>query len=1039
MLLAQQRTVKGVVTSKADGQPVIGASVVVKGSPTIGGATNLDGRFTFKVPDGAQTLVVSYIGFVTQEVPIRATDMKIVLVPDSKELDAVMVVAYGTAKKSSFTGSAVAIDKKQLEKAQVADVSKALEGMVPGLQVSSSTGQPGAATTLRIRGIGSINASSAPLIILDGAPYTGDLNAINSQDIESLTILKDAASAALYGARGANGVILITTKSGKDGRLAVTFDARVGINQRGVPEYDVLTNPGEYYTLMWEALRNGQLYSGTKGMTPEKAATYASENLISELGYNIYKGVADNVVVDVNGKLTSNTAIKYEDAADFSDWAKHLYKPQMRQEYNLSVTRGVSNNNIFFSAGYLNDEGFNLSTGFERISSRISYDSQLYPWLKMAASTQFSHTKLKNQMTEQNNFSNTFAWTRMIAPIYPVYKHDADGRIMYKNGKPEYDGGEVRAGINGKRAYSTLNIVEQQQRNRTLVEKTALIQNMRADVNLPWDLAFNTTATYSSIWDKTIAYYNPEVGDGLTYNGLLGRYHERDESLNWNQVLSWNRKFDDLSLQVLLGHESFMQTLTFDHAEKTDLIDPNSMHFKSANKFRDLVSWDRKYRLEGYFGQVTADYADKYYLSASLRRDGSSIFAPDKRWGTFWSVGGSWRIKEESFLKGVKAINNLKLRASYGLQGNDFLFLPGKNPPVRAYTPYEDLYEFTSDGNSASLKGVYKGNRDITWEKNANLNVGLEFSLFNGYLSGEIDFFNRTTSDMLFNLPTPSTTGFSTKPVNVGSMTNTGWEFSLNSNVYRSQKVSVTLGVNGTTYVNTVLDLPEDFKENGITQGNRIIKQNGSIYDYYLVPFAGVDPKNGDALYTVYDKDTKKYVQKNQKGYTSDLKSRKFAGSAIPKLTGGFYANTRVYDFDFSIQFAYRLGGYVYNSAYSSLMSSGNAGTNWHVDIRDRWTPENTNSKIPRLDVTLQGVSSDRFLQDGSYLSLRNVSLGYNLPKSALEKVRLKSARVYFAADNVALWSKLKGFDPRLMISGDQSYSVNSAIRTLSLGLNVGL
>lgn len=1039
MLLAQQRTVKGVVVSRGDNQAVIGATVVVKGNKTLGAATDIDGRFSFKVPADAKTLVVSYVGYVTQEVAIKEGTIRVVLETESTKLDDLVVVAYGTARKSSFTGAAVALDKKKLEKSQVSDVSKALEGMVAGLQVSSSSGAPGAATDIRIRGIGSLNGSSAPLIILDGAPYTGDMNQINPADIESLNILKDAASAALYGARGANGVILITTKSGKEGKTAITFDARLGMNQRGVPEYDILTDPGVYYSKFWEALRNSKQY-GEEKLTADKAAEFASGNLIKELGYNIYKGVKDNEVVGLDGKLVANPTLLYEDGAKFNDWASQLYAPQMRQEYNLSLSKGSTDNKLFFSVGYLNDKGFNLNTGFQRVTSRIAYDTKVTPWLKLTASSQFSHADILNEIREETNFSNTFQWTRRIAPIYPVFQHDANGKLeYYPDGKPRYDSGDPRKGINGTRAYSTLNLVEQQNRNKTQTVNTSLIENLRADLDFGAGFKFNTTATYTSIWNKYVEYKNPQVGDGRAYGGQA--YHERNQtqSINWNQVLTWDKQFGEFSMQTMLGHESYWWVYDILYGARQGLFDPNSTHLNNGTKLSDLSSYDRRYSLEGFFGQLTADYRDKYYISASLRRDGSSVFAPENRWGTFWSVGASWRIKEEEFLKNVRAVDNLKLRLSYGVQGNDYLYLPNTSPKRRAYTPYEDLYELESDGNTMSMSGKYKGNRNITWEKNANLDLGLEFSFWNGLLSGEFDLFQRTTTDMLFHIPTPSTTGFPSKPDNVGSMRNSGFEFTLNSNVYRTDKVSVSLGVNGAIYRNEVLDLPKEFEKEGITEGSQIIKEGGSIYDFYAVKWAGVSEADGSDLYWIRKDEESPFEKKGSKDYKGNNLNKQLIGSAIPKLSGGFYTNATFYGFDFSAQFAYRIGGLVYDYGYASLMGYGDAGSNWHKDILNSWSETNKVTDVPRVDVGLQSNVTDRFYIDGSYLSIRNLSLGYTLANDWLKRIHLQSARVYVAADNVALFSKRKGLDPRFDITGAQRYAVTSPIRTVSLGLSLSL
>ena len=1039
---AQKLTVKGTVLDET-GQSIIGATVREKGVATNGASTDMDGHFTLTVNQGA-TIIVSYVGYQTQEVK-AAAQLTIKMVPDSELLDEVMVVAFGTAKKESFTGSAVVVDSKTLEKTQANDAVKALEGVVPGLQIANTSGAPGESSTMRVRGIGSINASKSPLIIMDGAPYDGNLNSINPRDIASINVLKDASSSALYGARGANGVIIITTKRGKEGLTQVSFDARIGQNQRGVPEYDVITDPGMFYELYWEMMRNENYFAEKNPLTLEAAGQKASEDMYGRLGYNIYD-VPNNTIVTPDGKLNPNAKIKYKDAGTFNDWAKELLHPQMRSEYNLSMTRGTEKAKTFFSLGYLKDNGYALKTDFSRISSRLSYDVDLYKWLKLSASSQLSYTSGNYGNTGGGAFSNVFNYTRHIAPIYPVYLHDKDGNVIMEDGKAVYDVGDAREGINGSRSYGGgKNVIGEILLDRDDYKSWYLTDNLRADVDLSHGFKFNTTFAYSLMLDLMSYYKNPVMGDGISYNGMLAKTTDIYQTINWNQVLTYDFKLGDFGGQAMLGHESYGTNFNRLRGEKQNTLDPLSTQLNTYAATTSLSSNRHEYRVEGYFGQLTANYLEKYYISASLRRDGSSIFSPSNRWGTFWSLGASWRLDQEEFMK-ADWLNSLKLRASVGQQGNDGLLDPDG---YRVWTPYETQYLISNDGTNNSFAPALLGNPEITWEKNLNYSLGLEFAVLDHRLTGEIEYFSRKTTDMLFNEPVSKTTGFTYKPMNIGSMINRGFEIKLDGTIVRTDDVTWSVGVNGSGYNNTILQLPERFKEEGLSVGNRILREGGSIYDYYLVHYVGVDPETGNTQYEKHndeydanDPESKEFLTVLSDDYRSEIRDRQFVGSALPKMEGGFNTALNAYGFDFSAQFSYRIGGKMFDNGYASLMHSGSKlATNWHKDILGRWTPTNKNTNIPRLQSNKQKLisTSDMFMIDGSYLALRNITLGYSIPRDWALSVGFQSARLYVTCDNAFVWSHRKGLDPRTSLSGSSAGNLASAIRTISGGVTITL
>jgi len=1022
-LVAQEITIKGTVKDQ-DGLELPGAAIVIKGTNK-GIATDGNGAFEIKAHQG-DILVFSTIGYAPKEVKVgKERNLNIVLSVDVLQLEGteVVAVAYGTTDKKSFTGSMATIKAETIQAKQSSDVAKTLEGAVAGVQISTSSGQPGSNSAIRIRGIGSINASSAPLIILDGVPFEGTLNAINNSDIESVNVLKDASSSALYGARGANGVVLITTKSGSKGRLSITLDSKLGFNYRGIPEYDIISSPGEYYETLWSALYNQNRYA--QNQADALARTNASQSLINNVGtgYNIYN-VADDQVVLSNGKLNPAATIKYSDAATFNQWEKALFNSRVRKEHNLSMTKGTEYNSFYFSFGYLGDEGYNMNTYFNRYATRFSYKGDITTWLKANASSMITYTEQQGS-TEDNGYDNPFAWTRTIAPIYPIYEHDANGNRLNT-----YDYGITR------KFNNNTNPVATQRENLNYNRDYYFNQSLSLDAKLLKNFTFSVNGNFYANFYDVNYFTTPLGGAGKNYGGSATKYKSDNTVLTFNQLLRYNKNWDNYGIEALLGHESYKKRFGTIEGGKKNFVDPYNSEFNNAAVLSSLTSYTRRYFVEGYFGQINANYQQKYYLSASLRRDGSSVFAPENRWGTFWSVGASWLLSEEKFLEKAKFIDLIKLKLSYGVQGNDELYLPGSYS--RSYVPYMTLYSVSTNGNTPGLVASYKGNRNITWEESGNLNAGIELALFNNRLTLEADYFIKKTNNLLFDMPLPASTGFSSEPRNVADMVNKGFEFSLGVTPIRTDKVEWTISLNGLHYKNEITRLPEELREKGLTRGYQILREGGSIYDFYMVKWGGVNPVNGDAQFYIKNTTTGKYELKGSADYDS-TNSKQYVGTSIPDLQGGFGTTLSAYNFDLAVQFSYQFGGKFYDSQYANLMHSGDLGRTWHTDIRNRWTPENTTSDIPRLEFANQKVLSlsDRFIVSSDYLSLRNVSLGYTFKQGIVEKLGLTKLRYYLTADNVYLWSKRKGLDPRTSLAGDNDDAVYSPIRTVSMGLTL--
>ena len=1026
---AQISKVTGTVISEEDGLPVVGASIVVKGT-TAGTVTDMDGKFTLtNIPSNAKVLMISFIGLRTQEVEIKPV-LSISLKADSEMLDEVMVVAYGTAKKSSFAGSAATMRGDKIQKMQVSNVSKALEGAVAGVQISSESGSPGTSASIRIRGIGSISSSQEPLIVVDGVPYEGSLNSISAQDIESLTVLKDAAANSMYGARGSNGVIMITTKGSKSGKPRINFEARYGFNTRGVDNYDIITDAGEWYEMQYESYRN----SLAPSMGYAAASQYAAQNLIGNLvKYNKFAGVADNAIIDpATGKLNpAATTYKWND-----DWTKDAFENGNRQEYNVNISGGNDKTQAYASLGYLADEGYMVGSGFDRISARVKVDQQIGKYIRVGGNLAYANTIRESFGSEGGNYSNIFMFSQNIAPVYPIYLYDKNGALMYdEKGNVRYDFGTeyVRPYAAEQNPYATakesLNKYMADNLSTRGYFEAKFLNDFKFTLNVAYDVFNNTNTQFTT----------PIGGDAAAVGGRGYNYTSRYGALNLNQLLNWTREFGEHNFNVLLGHETKNDQNKYLEGHMTNFADPTNPDFSNASQYQGLTSYTSEYALEGYFAKLDYDYADKYYLTASYRRDGSSRFHPDNRWGSFWAVGGSWRAKEEAFLKDVEWLDNLKVKASFGTQGND---------NVGYYHNYSDLYVVERVDGDAAFTKTLRGNKDLTWEKSNNFNVGVELGLWN-WLDFNVDFFIKETKDMLYYSPLPPSQGSPSGIYrNEMDMKNTGVEFDLNANIFDTDKFKWNVSFNGTHYKNELTRLPvskpaEKYPD-GYQSGMYWRKLGGSLYDFYAYEYAGVNPENGKPQYNKYLTD----ANGNETGeieLVSDITKatrRQTGKSSIPDFVGGLSTTFEAYGFDLSIQTAFQLGGYVYDSNYSGLMNSGDAGQNFHMDMLNRWTPENKNTNIPALGYQVQsqeitqGNTVDFFLTDASYFSLRNVTLGYSLPANLLKKAGIEKLRVYLTGDNIWLKSKREGLDPRMYFTGETKMGY-SAVRTYSVGLNL--
>ena len=1037
---AQISKVTGNVTSEEDGLPVVGASVLVKGT-TVGTVTDIDGNFTLtNVPSSAGTLVISFIGMQSQEVKIKP-NVKVVLTSDSEQLEEVMVVAYGTAKKSAFTGSAATIKNEKITSRQTSNVTNALAGQVAGVQMTSSTGQPGKDATVRIRGIGSISASNTPLYVVDGVPYDGEISAISTSDIESMTVLKDAASNALYGARGANGVILITTKRGKTGDARVTFDAKWGVNKRGIPSYETVSDPGKFYEMAYSAIYNADLKGYAAAGDLASANAYANKTMLSSsyLGYQVFTVPNGEQLIGMDGKLNPNATLGYSDGTYYykpDNWSDELFENNLRQEYNLSVSGANDKMNYYMSAGYLDDQGIVPNSGFQRYSARLKADYQVKPWLKMSGNISFTHYDSREQDTESGTSNaNAFYAANIMGAIYPMYIRDAEGNIMIDNrGFQRYDYGSD-TNFQRKNVIPNANPLASYMLDLMKYSGDVVSGKWSADIDIWGGIKAKINIGIDANNVRSTDLVNPFYGQYSETSGVGGIVSvstQRTFSTNQQYLLTYNKTFNHIhNLDVLAGHENYNYKYQYLYGSREKIYNPNLPELNNGIMNQSNASYSQSYATEGWLFRVQYDYDGKYFGSASYRRDGSSAFHPDNRWGNFWSVGAGWLMNKESFLENQNWIDMLKFKISYGLQGNDnLLYMNG----YRNYQPYMDQYTLTNNNSDFATTLYYKGNQDITWETSHSFNTGFDFAFWKGKLSGSIEYFSRKTTDMLYFKPVASSMGYSRFPENVGSMINRGVELDLNSNIFDTKDLTWDINFNLTHFKNKVLELAPEL--NGqLIDGSRIYREGESMYQLYLPKYAGVDPETGESLWAL--------TEPNEKGETtttsySEASSHRFmTGDILPKVYGGFGTSLTFKGFDFSIAFAYQLGGRILDYTYQSLMSTDAQGSAWHVDMLNAWTPENKNTNVPRMNVNdiYVSYSSDRWLTSSNYLSLQNITFGYTLPKNWTRKLQVEGVRLYFVADNVALLTARKGLDPRQgYVASDNVYS---PIRTISGGISL--
>lgn len=1028
---SQNRTITGTVTDE-EGNPLENVSVIVKGTAS-GTVTTGGGTYSLSVSNNAKTLVFSFIGRETLEAAIGSSSVINMMLPlAASELSEVVVnVPYGTIKKTAFTGSEATITASSLNKQPVSNITKALDGLVAGVTTTNGGGAPGSGSALLIRGVGSVNATSSPLYVLDQVPYDGSITSLNPNDIESITILKDASAAALYGSRAANGVVMITTKKGQRGAPVTTVNVQQGFMSRGIPEYDRV-GPQQYYELFWEAYKNNYI---AQGNSPATAGTLASNVLTGPNGlvYNAYNVPGTELVDPATGKLNPNAKLLWNES-----WEDALYRTARRTNAFVSVAGAQERTNYYMSAGILDDEGIVRFSGYNRYDLRANINMKATDWLNTGLNIDGAVSKNKSVPSGGTATTNPFYYTRQMGPIYPVYQHDlTTGAFVIDpaTGKPALDWGTPEQ--MGTRPYAgrsnLLGSLDLDNRSSQIFNGNA---NTFAEVTFLKDFSFKTTLGLNFYTSDGITYQNNQYGDaaptpGLADGGRSTISNQRQLSLTANEVLTWNKTIGKHDIRALVGHENYMFKYHYLAGYMSGFLFPGQWELNNGTtSFSPPTSYENNHRIESYFGSANYTLNDKYLVSASYRTDGSSRFAPDVRWGSFYSAGLGWRLSQEDFLKNVSWINELKLKASYGEQGNEDIGL---------YYQYKAYYY--AQGNGTYNTPSRPANPDLLWEKNAILNVGADFSLFSRRLQGSIEWYNRISDNLLFDVPLPSSTGNLSVYQNIGTMKNTGIEVTLSGDIVRKKDFTWRADFNITHYKNRITKLPDLQRETGIVTGTKKLFEGKSIYEFWLREYAGVDAATGDALYYKDVKDangkpTGERIVTNQINQADYY----FHGTAIPDFAGGLTNSFSYKGINLSFLLVYAYGGQFYDGNYASLMHRGSAGTAWSVDILDRWQKPGDVTNVPRLQNAISGQdgASTRWLFDASYLNIKNVSLGYTFPSNIANKVSMSQLDVFVNADNLWLFTAHKGMDPQRAFTGTADWSY-TPYRTITFGITAKL
>lgn len=1058
---AQEKTVTGVVSDELG--PIAGANVVVEGT-TRGTTTDFDGNYTIKAKQG-EVLVITYSGKQTVKVTIAAANSyNVSMKEDVAQLAQVEIIGVGYSKtsKEAFTGTATKLVKENIEAKTVSNISQALRGEVAGVNVITGSGAPGSDATIRIRGFGSVNGNQSPLYVVDGAPYASDISAINPADIESIIVLKDAAATSIYGSRGANGVILVTTKQGKAGKTLVSVDFKTSINSLMLPNYDVIDSPEEYIETAWSSLK-------TKGMLLGylDPVSYANSNLYNADGsgeaiheqYNIWNVSGSQLIDPATGKIASGVSRRYNP----TKWSDEAFGTGYRSEANVQFSGGNGDTRYSTSFGYLDDQGYAINSNYRRYTARVNLEHKPKEWLRVGGNMAYTGARYTNSSDSEGSSGssgNIFALINTTPAIYDLYLRDTSGNLVPDPifGGSQYDYGSIY----GRRSWNSTNGIADAKYDLSQTDATTLLGNFNFAVDLTKDLTFETR--YSGQYQQFdgSSRSNPYYGGFAADYGALFKNVSSTVNQNFLQLLRYGKVFGNHSVEVFGAHESTSNTFKFFDAAATGAILPNTLDLAQyTTPYGRANSYSQRWTLDSYFGQLNYNYNQKYFLTASARRDGSSRFINNK-WGTFGSAGLGWIISKEDFMSKLSFIDFLKLKASYGIIGDQGTSLQ-----------YGwQLYSInqTPDGSYSFTESSTLANPDLTWETSKIAQFGFESTLFDGHLDLNVDYYVKNTDNLFFTQTLPPFIGYTTMQINDGQLRNSGIEFDVMGHILKaktSDDLKLSVGFNGEILRNEITEMPTDIftGEKKVLDGR--LSEGHSLYDWYMREWAGVDPATGAGMWNLYFDDINDngifdngdapigsmtiYMNSNPdakvlKTTTTNYSqaTQKYTGkSAIPKVRGSFRLNAAYKNFDLTAQFSYSVGGHVYDNGYAQLMDNGDliGANNWHRDIHNAWKQYGDVTDVPRLS---SGVASDvnfnststRFLTKADFLSLNNVRLGYNVPEAFLSKLHLSKFNLFVSGDNLLMFSARNGLNPSTLISSSNS-GIYMPMTTFSFGTKI--